>query len=165
MQVFNQYQSWKELVFKACLTFLCFLTIPVFGQIQSVATIQNLGFGAFSNGGSGGTITVSSSGNRTATGSITLLNLGQPYSQALFDVLAPAGTIISITNGPDAILTGSNGGTMNLRPGNSDPASPIATDPSGTTRISLGGTLAIGNVAASPPGTYTGTFYITFNNQ
>jgi hypothetical protein len=165
MKIRNQYQLWEKLIFKACLGFLCFWTTPVFGQVQSVTTIQNLGFGAFSNGASGGTITVTSFGDRTSTGSVTLLNLGQPYSQALFDVVAPPGTIISITNGPDATLTGSNGGTMSLQLGVSDPASPIAADPSGTTRISLGGTLTIGNTATSPPGSYTGTFYITFNNQ
>jgi len=165
MQIFTPYRLWKKPVLKGCLVFLCFWQMPAISQIQSVTAVQDLSFGAFATGASGGTITVSSSGDRTATGSVTLLNLGQPYSQALFDVVAPPGTIISITNGPDATLTGNNGSIIGMRLGLSDPASPITVDPSGIIRISLGGTLTIGNTASSPPGNYTGTFYITFNNE
>jgi hypothetical protein len=160
-----QYRLWKIKLYRVCLALICFWAVPVHGQVESVTTIENLGFGSFSNGGSGGTIIVSSSGSRSSTGSIILLNLGQPHSQALFDVVAPAGTIISITNGTDATLNGNNGGVMTLTLGPSDPSSPFVADPSGTTRVSLGGTLTIGSTASSPPGTYTGSLYITFNNQ
>jgi hypothetical protein len=65
-------------------------------------------------------------------------------------VEAAPGSLISITNGPDATLTGSNGGTVSLHIGNSDPTSPFNTTVSPTSRtpVNIGGTLTIGNPAA-----------------
>jgi hypothetical protein len=95
------------------------------------------------------------------------LNFGVQFGQAIFEIDAPAGTIISILNGPDATLTGSNGGTMSLHLGNSYPASPFTTTvtPPARTPVSIGGTLTVGNATVSPPGSYTGTIDITFNYQ
>jgi hypothetical protein len=159
------FQKWKKRAPLGGLAFLCLIGLPVFAQIQSVTTVQHLGFGAFIQGSYGGSVTLSNQGQRSATGSVILLNLGQAYYQALFDVVAPEGTIISFTNGPDATLTGSNGGTMSLRLGSPDPAPPFVSGPSGTARVCIGGTLTVGNATDSPPGNYTGTFYITFNNE
>jgi hypothetical protein len=159
------FKNWKKRLAFVCLAFLCLIGLPVFAQIQSVTTVQNLGFGAFTQGSNGGTITISGQGERSAAGSVILLNLGQTYYQALFDVAAPEGTIISFSNGPDATLSGSKGGAMSLRLGSPDPAPPFVTGPSGITRVSVGGTLTVGSSTASPPGNYTGTFYITFNNE
>ena len=155
----------RKLALPICLAFLCLRALPVFAQIQSVTTVQNLTFGAFTRGSNAGTVTVSSQGERSATGSVILLNLGESYGPALFDVTAPAGTIISITNSPDVSLKGSNGGTMNLHLESPSPAPPFIADPSGTTRIRIGGTLSVGDATVSPPGSYTGTFDIIFNNQ
>lgn len=132
-----------------------------------VYTYQNLQFGAFAQGGSGGTVTVSSSGGRSATGSLVLINQGGSFFQTIIDVEAAPGSLISITNGPDAVLTGSNGGTITLTIGSSDPGSPFATSvsPPARTPVSIGGTLTVGNTAASPPGNYSGVFYITFNQE
>jgi hypothetical protein len=136
-------------------------------QVTSVSTIQDLSFGAFSQGTNGGTVTISNSGIPSTTGTVLPVNLGGNLpAQAIFEVEAPPGTIISISNGPDATLKGSNGGTMILRPGISNPSSPFnVTNPTGRTLINLGGRLTIGDPAANPPGTYTGTFFITFNNE
>lgn len=133
----------------------------------TVYTIQNMSFGAFSNGGTGGSVVIYPTGNRTVSGSVTALNLGVSWFQSIFEIDAPIGSIISILNGPDATLAGSNGGTMNLHIGNSDPPSPLITivaQPARTT-VNIGGTLTVGNAAANPPGTYSGTFYITFNYE
>jgi Domain of unknown function (DUF4402) len=142
-------------------------SIPPDPGAISVYTIQNLSFGAFSHGNTGGTVIISNSGIRSVTGDVIPLNLGFPYFQAIFELDAPEGTIISILNGADATLTGSNGGSITLRIGNSDPASPfITTVPQPVrTQVSIGGTLTIGSPVANPPGTYTGTFYITFNQE
>lgn len=130
-----------------------------------VYTIQNLAFGAFYHGNTGGTVMIASDGSRSATGDIVLLNLGISYFNAIFEIEAPPGSIISILNGPDATLTGSNGGSMTLNIGSSSPVSPFSTtlSPPSRTQVNIGGTLTVGNNAASPPGSYTGTFYITFN--
>jgi hypothetical protein len=136
-------------------------------QITSVTTIQNLSFGAISQGNSGGTVIINSSGSRTTTGSVVPINLGISYFQAIFEIEAPRGTIVSILNGPDATLTGSNGGTMSLHIGIAEPGTPFQTDvePPGKTQVSVGGTLTIGDAATSPPGNYNASFYITFNNE
>jgi hypothetical protein len=129
-----------------------------------VTVTQNLGFGAFSHGSFGGSIIINTGGSRSATGDIILLNLGFSFSAALYRLVANPGTVISILNGPDASLIGSNGGFMMLHLGNTDPVSPfvISTEPPNYTPLNIGGTLSVGNTAANPPGNYSGTFDITF---
>jgi hypothetical protein len=133
----------------------------------TVFTTQNLSFGAFSHGSSGGTVVVSNSGMRSVTGDVVPLNLGFNYFNAIFEVDTPLGSIISIMNGSDAILTGSNGGSMLLHIGNSDPPSPFVTvvPQPVRTQVNIGGTVTVGNASTNPPGTYTGVFYITFNQE
>jgi hypothetical protein len=127
------------------------------------ATAQVLGFGAFYQGAGGGSITITPSGIRSATGSVVLLNLGYTYSAALFEVHAHPGTIISILNGPDAVLSRAGGGSMLLHIGSSNPASPFVstTNFNVAIQLTIGGTLTVGTPAANPPGSYTGTFSIT----
>ena len=132
-----------------------------------VTTYQHLKFGAFTQGASGGTVVISNTGSRSVTGTVVGLNLGITYYQAIINVEAPPGSLISITNGPDATLTGSNGGSITLHIGNSSPGSPFSTSipPPGVTPVNIGGTLTVGNSTAAPPGAYSGTFYITFNQE
>jgi hypothetical protein len=131
--------------------------------IRINATAQGLSFGAFYHGASGGTITINPSGIRTSTGDIVLLNLGFTYTAALFEVHAHPGTVISVVNGLDATLSGTPSGTMTLHIGDSNPASPFVSNVQFNVAIPLyiGGILTVGNSAANPPGSYTGTFEIT----
>ena len=125
---------------------------------------QGLNFGAFYQGGSGGTVIIYPNGSRATTGSVIQTNQGFSFSPAIFEVDAEPGTLITILNGPDVILNGSNGGTISLKIGESDPPSPFistATSPS-RTMIRIGGILTLGNPLASPPGNYNGTFSVTF---
>lgn len=142
-------------------------SIPDDPGALSVATVQNLKFGAFYQGASGGTLVISNTGARSVTGDVVSLNLGVTYYQASYDITAVQGAIISITNGPNATLTGSNGGSMTMQIGNSNPGSPLQAlvPPPGTTRVDIGGTLNVGSPVANPPGAYSGTFYITFNYE
>jgi hypothetical protein len=128
---------------------------------------QPLSFGAFYQGSLGGTVTISPSGVRSSTGDIVLTNLGFTYSPALIEVEGLPGTLVSILNGPDVILSGSNGGSMTLHIGTSSPASPfiITTTPPSRTVVNIGGTLTVGTPSANPAGAYTGTFNITFVEQ
>jgi hypothetical protein len=159
----------RKLAVQMC--FLVFFLVNVSsvnGQVAAVNTIQNLAFGTFSQGTSGGTISVSNTGLITTTGSIFPLTFGgaNDVSAAVFEVQAPVGTVVSISNGPDVNLTGSNGGGMILHLGASDPKTPFAVvSQTGRTPVNIGGTLTIGTAASTPPGNYTGTFYITFNNE
>jgi hypothetical protein len=157
----------KKLLFAAGLILLCAYWMTAIAQIQSVTPVQNLSFGAFYPGNNGGTVSISTNGTRTATGSVQLLYLGQPYCQARFEIQAVVGTTISILNSPDVTLTGSNGGTMSLHLDVTDPVSPFISNvaPPGSTTVNVGGTLRIGSPAQTPSGSYSGTFNLTFNYQ
>jgi len=130
--------------------------------IEVTVTAQQLTFGAFTHGAVGGTVTVSPEGVRTSTGDVILLDLSFAFFPTIYEVVANDGTLISILNGPDAILTGSNGGSILLSIGSSDPASPFVATPPFPNLVSIGGTITIGNSAANPPGNYGGTYDVTF---
>jgi hypothetical protein len=125
---------------------------------------QGLIFGAFFQGASGGSVIVYPDGSRSTTGDILQANLGIPFSPAIFEVDANPGTVVSILNGPDVTLTGSNGGSMRLHIGASSPTSPFITTarPPDRTEVRIGGTLTVGNALANPSGTYSGSFSVTF---
>jgi hypothetical protein len=125
---------------------------------------QGLNFGAFYHGNTGGNVFIYANGSRSVTGDVIQANMGALYSPALFEIEANPGTLISILNGPDVILSGSNGGTMTLHIGNASPGTPLITTalPPDRTLVSIGGTLTVGNSLANPPGNYSGTFSVTF---
>jgi len=131
---------------------------------MSVTTFQNLSFGAIIQGFSGGSVIIYPSGSRSVTGDIIQANLGYPYYPAIFEVGANLGTLITILVGPDVILSGSNGGTMILHLGDTDPPSPFINtlNPPGLTQVRVGGALLVGNVLANPAGAYSGIFSVTF---
>lgn len=152
-------------------SFLCIMaTSIIHGQelpprpiTVTVSLSQNLNFGAFYHGTIGGSVIIYESGARSSTGDIVLLTMGYSFSTGLYDVVANPGTVVSILNGPDAILTGSNGGTMILQLGETNPSSPfiITTMPPSATQLRIGGTLIVGNPLLNPAGNYGGTFDIT----
>jgi hypothetical protein len=145
------------------------LCTEVFGQEPpprpvEVTVNQHLALGAFSHGLSGGTVIVDPAGSRTSTGDVILLNLGFTVNAASYRLVANQGTLINIMNGPNILLTGSSGGTMELHLGDTSPISPfvINTVPPNYTIMYLGATLSVGSAGANPPGAYSGTFEIIF---
>ncbi|HPC97575.1 MAG TPA: DUF4402 domain-containing protein [Bacteroidales bacterium] len=143
---------------------------PAYGQeppprpITVTVTSQQLSFGAFTMGSSGGSVTINPDGTRASTGDVILLSLGYTYSAALIEITGNAGTVVSVLNGPDVTLPGSGGGSMVLTLGASSPASPfvIPSDPPVPLLLYIGGSLGVGPPASNPPGNYSGTFNITF---
>lgn len=131
----------------------------------SVNTVQNLNFGSFSQGFAGGTVIISTVGSRSKTGDIILIGIG--YTQAIIELDANPGTVINITNGADATLNGSNGGSMTLHIGGSNPASPFVTTavPPAKTQVSIGATLTVSAPASNPPGNFSGSFSVIFNQE
>jgi len=129
-----------------------------------VSLIQNLSFGAFSVGQTGGTVTIYPYGSRSSTGSIILVNLGFLYYPAVFGLVGNPGTIVHFMAGPPAILTGNHGGFLTLQIGSPDVGDPIilSVAPPGQMQIRVGGTLIVGSPSANPGGTYTGTFLVMF---
>ncbi len=124
-------------------------------------------FRAFFQGPSGGTVIVFPDGSRSVTGSLVQANLGFPFSPAIFEVDANVGTVVSIMNGPDVILYGSNGGSINLHIGEASTGSLFISSvpPPSRTLVRIGGTLTVGNPLANPPGNYSGNFSVTFIQQ
>jgi hypothetical protein len=128
---------------------------------------QGLSFGAFVQGSTGGSVIIYPNGSRSVTGSVIQANLGYSFSPAIFEVDAEPGTVVTIVNGPDISMGGSNGGSMSMHIGTSSLGSPFiatAVSPS-RTQLRIGGTLTVGNPLANPPGNYNGTFSVTFIQQ
>lgn len=130
----------------------------------SVSLNQNLSFGAFYPGASGGTVTVLSNGVRLSTGSVILVSQGYLYFPAIFLLEGNPGTIIHLLNGPEGTLLGSNGGSMTLQLGEASLGDPIIINsaPPNNMQIRIGGTLVVGNQLANPPGFYNGSFSLMF---
>lgn len=125
---------------------------------------QPLSFGAFTLSLSGGTVTVHTDGSRSFTGDLFLFGMGYTFSPAMFYIRANPGTVVALLNPPPSILTGSNGGTMTLTIDSTLPLSPFVTTVPWTsqTTVLVGGTLSVGNIVTNPPGSYSGTFNLTF---
>ena len=159
-------------VLGVCLSLVCQAQVPTDSLPKepskiAVYVVQNLNFGTIYQSGAGGTVTVSNTGARSVTGSVVAITQGSAVYPAIFEVEAPSGTIITIQNGADAPLSGSNGGSMTLRLGTSYPASPFtsAVAPPTRTQVSIGGTLTVGSTTTSKAGAYSGAFYITLFQQ
>lgn len=139
----------------------------------NVKTAGDLHFGAFCHGPSGGTLTMLYGGSRVAGGDVIPLNLGYTYGPAIFEISGIKGTIISITDNSATpfTLSGSNGGSLTLHMGtpssNTDSGTPFILNAEYPFKmeIRVGGILSVGNSAANPPGSYSGTFSVTFNQE
>lgn len=138
--------------------------IPVKVEVN---TARWLNFGSFTTGTNGGTVVVDFSGKRTATSDVTLLNMGATHTSAMFDVRAIPGTIIHIKAPVDVPLKGTNGGTIYLDIDSfSTGQTFIHTGNANTpTAVEVGGTLRVSNSGSNPPGSYNGSFTLTFINQ
>jgi len=135
--------------------------------IKVYAYPQELNFGTFYQGSVGGSVIIYPNGVRAVTGDVVDVNIGFPISPAIFEIEAATGTMISILNGPDVLLTGSNGGSMTLHLGSSSPASPFIStmSPPLRTTVNIGATLQVGVPLANPPGSYSGSFSIIFMQE
>jgi hypothetical protein len=135
----------------------------------TVTATQAIHFGTICvTGGAGGTVTVGYDGNRSSTGNIALLSSAPVSQPAIFEIKLCQGRNVIITFSASTTLTGSNGGSLTLDIGPTEEGingSSFATndDCNFITPLRVGGTLHIpGSVI---PGTYTGSFDITFNQE
>lgn len=134
---------------------------------MQVSTFQNMSFGAFINGNSGGTVIITPDGARSSTGDIYLVNMGLPYYPAIFEIEALPGNIIHVLLPSYATLTGPGGKITQLEINSSLPVSPFINtiNPPYKTQVRIGGTLTIGNPLSNPSGDYYGTFSVTFMQE
>lgn len=134
----------------------------------TVSKVTDLSFGKFAPGG-GGSVTISTSGNRTATGTI-LSTVGSAPTAASFTVSGDPAATYGISFGGAAILTNTTGGggeTMTLTKisdltganATSGTVSSGTLDGGGAQTIFVGGTLAVG--ASQVAGDYAGSVDVT----
>jgi hypothetical protein len=151
------------------ITAACFMFISIQSGAQEqpprpigVSLATGIEFGTFFHGPTGGTGVISPDGTRTSTGDIFLV--GFASSPLSFWIDANPGTIISMLPIPTVTLTGSSGGSMTMDINASYPVLPFPA-PATTTQLFLGGTLNVSNALANPPGYYSATFFVTFNQE
>ncbi len=143
---------------------------PVLPQrTLTVNPVQSIHFGTIClTGGAGGSATVSYDGTWSSTGSLILINAIPSPQPAIFELKLCPGRSVNITYSPTVYLTGSNGGTLALDIGPTEKGgngSSFVTegDCDFITPLRVGGTLYVDGSAI--PGTYTGSFEITFNQE
>lgn len=135
-------------------------------QPIAITSFANLNFGTFASG-AGGTITVSTSGARTATG---VVPIGTTSAAGRFDITGTPASTYSITHGGTAVLTNTTGGgneTMTLTKfsdltGANATSGNVANgtlDGAGAQSLFIGGSLTV--AANQVAGVYTGTVIAT----
>ena len=128
-----------------------------------ISAVQNLQFGTIS-APSAGTVTVDTTGVRTATGGIILLSSGTvspaSFSMSTAPVNCNGRRLIVVTVASPAILTdGTNNITLDTFT-----TSPIANDRfDPAVPLLVGGTIHVNTL--QPPGTYTGNILVTVTFQ
>ena len=159
----SKYLKWKHSVKLICLITI-FTAYYNISSAQSITSDQDLTFGIFCpSSSSGGTVTVSNTGGRSATGNVILFT--SSYSEAIFTFYAGRKNInvYSITtNSPRNLSRVGGGGTMKLTVGLPSPAT-FTVNKNKFKSFSIGGTLTVGSITANPGGDYTGTFSVTVN--
>jgi hypothetical protein len=128
----------------------------------SIVPVQDLNFGAFYVGASGGSISILANGSRVVMGDVKEINVGTyPYSPAIFEIDSEPGKLISILNGPGTKLYGNNGNVMGLSIMGAQTVS-VKSKNTSKTLVTVGGTLTVNAQQANAAGTYRGSFSITF---
>jgi len=173
MKVLIKNYSFLKLLFLSAVLFFCVSfssAQPVLPQRAiSVTPTQGIHFGTFClTGSSGGTITVGYDGSRNKTGDIALFMKAPTAHPAIFEIKLCEGRNVIINFDVTTTLSGSNGGSFTLDLGPTEKGINGASfltnsDCNFITPLRMGGTLHIPGSAI--PGTYTGSFAITFNQQ
>lgn len=145
-------------MFSRLFTLACAATAAAAGWAQTLVAGQALTFGSFA-AGSGGTVTISAAGARSAGGGVVLVSSG-PGAVAQFTVSGDANAGYAITlpaNGEVSLTSGAN--SMAVNNFVSNPASTGQIGGGGSQTLMIGATLSVGN--SQPPGNYSGTFNVT----
>lgn len=169
MKVKNLHNSNKKILFIVLFFYSGFyFAQPLLPErTLTVGVTQGLYFGKFYDLGTGGTVSVDWQGIRNTTGGI-IATPSSVVRPAIFEIKLCQGRNVTITYAPTTTLTGSNGGVFQLdlgptEKGGSGAIFPIENNCNFITILRVGGTLHIpGN---SPPGFYTGSFEISFDQQ
>lgn len=128
----------------------------------AVTSTSELSFGTFAAGNTSGTLVMGATGNRTATGGVTLV-AANPGSQATVNLAGTPGTSYSVSLPTSVQLaTATSSATMTLASFTTTlVASQGSLNTGGTGSFGVGGTLTVS--ANQPIGTYSGNFTVTLN--
>jgi hypothetical protein len=138
-------------------------TLPGDPAAMVVYKTQNLNFGAFV-AGTGGSITINTDGSKSVTGGVLALNTMPTYT-SIFEISTPIGSTISFAGWPATLTNGAASMTLTLIDPFPGGLLITSAQPPARTIVNVGGTLTVGTSAACPPGTYTGTFDVTFYRE
>ncbi|HZK06896.1 MAG TPA: DUF4402 domain-containing protein [Bacteroidales bacterium] len=130
---------------------------------MEVFSVQQLNFGSFTTGASGGTVVISPEGFRTSTETVILM--GGNFNQAIFEIKLIPGRLVQIILEPQVPLHRiGGGGSMNMQVGPADKGSSFVTTGGHPfyNPVGVGGTLFVGSTTANPAGAYEGQFSVTF---
>lgn len=126
----------------------------------ALSNTQALAFGKFV-AGSGGTVTVSPAGGRSASGGVVLVSSG-PGAAAQFIVSGDANATYAISlPGPGEVSLASGSNNMAVNNFTSSPSLTGTLGAGGSQTLSVGATLSVGSNQA--PGSYSGAFVVTVN--
>jgi hypothetical protein len=173
MKIYNTNNSFLKLLFFTSILIVCVNALyaqPDLPQRSlTVTATQAIHFGTFClTGGAGGTVTVGYDGSRISTGDVLLLSMAPSAQPAIIEIKLCQGRNVIITFSATTTLTGSNGGSLTLdigptEKGISGASFTTNSDCNFITPLRVGGTLHVPGTAI--PGTYTGDFEITFNQE
>ena len=173
MKTLNINKWFIKLLFLITALFFCvnysFAQPPLPQRTLTVTATQAIHFGTFCiTGVAGGTVIMGWDGSRTSTGDIALLSMAPTAQPAIFEIKLCQGRNVSINLDAATTLTGSNGGSFILDIGPTEKGGnyvsfPTNNDCNFITPLRVGGTLHIPGTAI--PGTYSGSFDITFNQE
>jgi hypothetical protein len=164
----NKVQKFRQIFQFVGLSLYLFIVYHPAGAQQQpprplkVTKFQDMSFGSIILGNVGGKVFIYPKGSRSSTGDIVLPPVGSQGNEAVFEVKAAPGTLITFLLGNTTLSNGAH--SMNLQLGPSDPVSPFTNtiQPNGITNVHIGGTLTVGNALQNPAGNYSGIFTITF---
>jgi hypothetical protein len=137
--------------------------VPAVGRAATpiaISNTQDLAFGKFAVG-SGGTVTISATGVRSAGGGVILVT-SSAGAAARFTVSGEPNLTYAISLPADgAVVLASGAHTMALNTFSSSPSGIGQLSAGGTQTISVAATLTVGGNQAT--GSYTGAFDVTVN--
>ncbi|WP_321438014.1 DUF4402 domain-containing protein [uncultured Bacteroides sp.] len=159
------------LFFLGILTFPLFAQVGVTGRIKTeivapliVVETEQMGFGKFTSDMGGGTIQLSPQGERTATGSIRLVE--GAFGAGKFLITGSLGTLVTLTLPQSPVELRLENGSYTLTVDHFTSDVPIGgktiSKSNGRTEMNVGATLYVGNWSSSPAGFYTGTYEAVF---
>lgn len=139
------------------------MEVEIAVPVTAVET-ELLNFGKIIPEASGGSVVISPNGERTASGSILLMD--DTYSAGRFTVAGVPSSLVSIilpqTPQRLTLTNGNSEITVDAFTSDVPVGGQVVRQSDGKTEISIGATLLIGNGLSNPAGYYSGTYEVVF---